>query len=173
MPRNLQGSKLHYPAVTKDDTAIIEAGQKWSHLLGRQHFIVVSDQRSVAFMLNNRKGTKIKKSKIWVWRMELASFSYNIYCRPGKENVAPDTLTRTFCCSTNSSLTQRWTDRYPQWFMPSRSIPLATFCEIQEPTFFKCYKCYMQSLYWIKATVLLFIRWDPYQSHSTFRTPKH
>lgn len=108
MSRTLQGSELHYPAVEKEATAIIEAVRKWSHFLARRHFTLITDQRSVMFMLDNRKRTKIKNSKIQEWRLELASFSYTILYRPGKQNVAPDTLTRAYCCtvSTIPSITE-------------------------------------------------------------------
>ena len=98
MSRTLQGSELHYPAVEKEATAIIEAVRKWSHFLARRHFTLITDQRSVMFMFDNRKRTKIKNSKIQEWRLELASFSYTMLYRPGKQNVAPDTLTRAYCC---------------------------------------------------------------------------
>ena len=62
MSRTLHGSELHYPAVEKEATAIIEAVRKWTHFLSRQHFTLVTDQRSVSFMLDNRKRTKIKKT---------------------------------------------------------------------------------------------------------------
>lgn len=103
MSRTLQGGEVHYPAVEKEATAIIEAVRKWEHLLARQHFTLITDQRSVAFMLDNRKRTKIKNSKILEWRVELASFSYTIKYRPGNENVAPDTLTRVNCCASFST----------------------------------------------------------------------
>ena len=103
MSRTLQGSELQYPAVEKEATAIIEAVRKWNHFLSRKHFTLVTDQKSVAFMLDNRKRTKIKNNKILGWRLELASFSYTIQYRPGKENVAPDTLTRASCCLVSSS----------------------------------------------------------------------
>ena len=63
MSRTLHGSELHYPAVEKEATAIIEAVRKWTHFLSRQHFTLVTDQRSVSFMLDNRKRTKIKKQQ--------------------------------------------------------------------------------------------------------------
>ena len=103
MSRTLHGSELHYPAVEKEATAIIEAVRKWTHFLSRQHFTLVTDQRSVSFMLDNRKRTKIKNNKIQCWRLELASYSYNILYRPGKENAAADSLTRGFCSSTSIS----------------------------------------------------------------------
>lgn len=105
MSRTLQGSELHYHIVEKEATAIIEAVRKWSHFLARRHFNLVTDQRSVAFMFDTRKRTKIKNNKIQEWRMELAAFSYTIRYRPGKENVVPDTLTRAFCCSAFASST--------------------------------------------------------------------
>lgn len=101
--RSLSGSELHYPAVEKEATAIIEAVRKWEHFLVRQHFTLVTDQRSVAFMLDSRKRTKIKNNKILCWRLELASFSYSIHFRPGKDNVGPDALTRAFCSSVFTS----------------------------------------------------------------------
>ena len=109
MSRTLQGSEMHYPPVEKEATAIIEAVRKWEHLLARQHFTIITDQRSVAFMLDNRKRTKIKNNKIQGWRLEFASFSYTITYRPGVDNVGPDTLTRAFCASvteTNSNLSK-------------------------------------------------------------------
>ena len=103
MSRTLQNSELHYPPVKKEATAIIEAVRKWSHFLARRQFTLLTDQRSVAFMLDSRKRTKIKNNKIQGWRLELASFSYTIKYRPGKDNVGPDTLTRVFCASSTSS----------------------------------------------------------------------
>ena len=100
--RTLQGSELHYPAVKKEATAIIESIRKWAHLLNRQTFTIITDQRSVAFLLDNRRRTKIKNSKVQQWRIELASFSYTIKYRPGKQNTGPDTFSRAFCPSIAS-----------------------------------------------------------------------
>ena len=103
MSRSFQGSEIHYPAVEKEATAIIEAVRKWSHFLSRQPFVLITDQRSVAFMLDNRKRTKIKNNKIQCWRLELASFCYTIKYRPGKDNTAADSLSRAFCASMTIS----------------------------------------------------------------------
>ena len=64
MSRTLQGSELHYPPVEKEATAIVEAVRKWRHFLAGRHFTLVTDQRSVAFMIDNRKRSKIKNNKI-------------------------------------------------------------------------------------------------------------
>ena len=85
MSRTLQPHECHYPAVEKEATSIIEAVRKWRHFLARQHFNLVTDQQSVAFMLDSRKRTKVKNNKIQSWRLELASLSYTIQYRPGKE----------------------------------------------------------------------------------------
>ena len=97
--RTLQGTELHYPAVEKEATAIIESIRKWDHLLNRQTFTIVTDQQSVAFMLDSRRRTKIKNSKVQQWRIELASFSYTIKYRPSKQNTGPDTFSKAFCSS--------------------------------------------------------------------------
>ncbi|XP_041360605.1 uncharacterized protein LOC121376884 [Gigantopelta aegis] len=103
MSRTLQGSELHYPPLEKEATAIIEAVRKWRHFLAGRHFTLVTDQRSVAFMLDNRKRSKIKNNKIQDWRIELASFCYTVKYRPGKDNVAPDSFTRAFLSSVSTS----------------------------------------------------------------------
>ena len=103
-PRTLQPSERHYPAVEKEATAVIEAVRKWRHFLARQRFHIVTDQQSVAFMFDTRKRTKVKNNKIQSWRLERASFSYTIRYRPGKDNIAPDALSRAICgmtCATN------------------------------------------------------------------------
>ena len=64
MSRTLQGRGMHYPHVEKEATAIIEPVRKWEHLLARQYFTIITDQRYVAFMLDNRQRTKIKNNKI-------------------------------------------------------------------------------------------------------------
>jgi len=35
---------------------------------------LIIDQRSVAFMLDSRKRTKVKNSKIFCWRLKLAEY---------------------------------------------------------------------------------------------------
>ena len=103
LSRMLNKSEVRYPAVEKEATAIIEAVRKWRHLLQGRHFTIITDQRSVAFMMDGRRRTKIKNDKIHGWRIELASFDYDVRWRPGCENVAPDTLTRTTCVMAQSS----------------------------------------------------------------------
>ena len=102
MSRTLQGSELHYPAMEKEATSIIEAVRKWSHFLIRKPFTIITDQRSVAFMFDARKRTKIKNNKVLCWRLELASFTYTIVYRPGVNNAAPDALSRAFCATINT-----------------------------------------------------------------------
>ena len=53
-------------------------------------------------MLDNRKRSKIKNNKIHCWRSELASFSYTIKFRPGRDNVAADVFTHAVCASVNT-----------------------------------------------------------------------
>ena len=102
MSRTLQGNELHYPPVEKEATAIIEAVRKWRHLANR-HFTLVTDQRSVAVMIDNRKRSKIKNNKIQSWRLELASFNYTVKYRPGKESVAPDSFALACIASMSTS----------------------------------------------------------------------
>jgi len=102
MSRSLSGSELHYPVVEKEATAIIEAVRKWHHFQAGRHFTLITDKKSVSFMFDNRKRTKVKNNKTQCWRLELAPFSYQIQYRPGKDNSVPDTLTRAFCSAVSA-----------------------------------------------------------------------
>ena len=64
MSWTLRGSERHYPAMEKEATAIIESVRKWEHLLARRPFTILTDQKSVAFMMDNKRRTKIKNNKI-------------------------------------------------------------------------------------------------------------
>lgn len=104
MSKTLSKSEKWYPAVEKEALTIIEAVRKWNHLLSRQHFTLITDQRSVSYMFDNRRRTKIKNNKIQTWRMELAEFSYTVNYRKGKNNVVADSFTRAHCLAVSNNL---------------------------------------------------------------------
>jgi hypothetical protein len=95
--RTLHGSEMRHSAVEKEAAAIVESLDFWRHYLAGKHFTLITDQRSVSYMFDNRRRGKIKNEKIQRWRMELACFDYDIIYRPGRDNSAADTLTRAFC----------------------------------------------------------------------------
>ena len=99
--RTLSNSERHHSSVEKEAYAIVEALRKWKHYLLGNHFHLLTDQRSVAFMFDNQKLGKVKNEKIARWRIELSSFSYDIMYRAGAGNVAADALSRS-CCATNN-----------------------------------------------------------------------
>ena len=92
--RTLNPSEIRHHAVEKEAAAIVEAIRKWRHfLLGRQ-FRIITDQKSVSFMFDGKRKSKIKNDKICRWRIELSQYKFTITYRPGKENVAADTFSR-------------------------------------------------------------------------------
>ena len=98
--RTLNPSERHHSAVEKEACAIVEAIRKWRHFLIGNAFKLVTDQRSVAFMYDNKQRGKIKNDKIQRWRLELSEFHYDVIYRPGKENHAADAFSRNICGST-------------------------------------------------------------------------
>ena len=101
--RTLRGSELKHASVEKEAQAIIEAVRYWRHFLTGRHFVLVTDQKSVSFMLNTKHPGKIKNEKIMRWRMELLCYSFDIVYRPDSENVPPDTFSRS-CASVAVTL---------------------------------------------------------------------
>ena len=55
---------------------------------------MITDQRAVSLTFNPFRLGKIKNIKIQTWRAELGNFDYEIQHRPGKENYAPNALSR-------------------------------------------------------------------------------
>ena len=94
MSRTLSPTLQKYPTWEREATAVIEAVRKWAHLLHGRTFCLVTDRRSVAFMLDPLKGKKIKNNKILLWRRELGTFSYRVEHTHGVENMVPDALSR-------------------------------------------------------------------------------
>ncbi|KRX73852.1 Retrovirus-related Pol polyprotein from transposon 17.6 [Trichinella sp. T6] len=95
--RTLQGPEKRYAAIEKEAQAIIEAIRHWKHYLTRRHFTIKTDQKSVSFMFSKRNVSKIKNGKMMRWKIELFCYDFDIIHRPGKDNVTPDALSRTFC----------------------------------------------------------------------------
>ena len=72
-----------------------------------QTFILMTDQRTVAFVLDSLRCSKIKNDKIQQWRVELAVLTYVIKYRPGQRNTARRTWrARCSAMSTFNSLEQ-------------------------------------------------------------------
>ena len=63
MSRTLSKSECNYPTVEKEAASIIEAVRKWGHYLYSRPFTSITDQRSLAFMFDQRNRGKIKNSK--------------------------------------------------------------------------------------------------------------
>ena len=58
--RTLNPFEKRYPAVEKKATAIIKAVRKWFHFLKGRHFLLTTDQKSIAFMFDKKNKGKIK-----------------------------------------------------------------------------------------------------------------
>ena len=73
--------------LKKEAAAIVESIRTWRHFLISQKFKLITDQKSISFMFDNHKKSKIKNVKISRWRVELSQYKFDIQYRPGKENV--------------------------------------------------------------------------------------
>ena len=85
--------------MEKQACAVDKAFRKWKQLLLGKSFTLITDQRSVSFMLNMRHPSKLENDKIQRWQLELAAFNFTIIYRPGKLKFAPDTLSRVIFAS--------------------------------------------------------------------------
>ena len=72
----------------------MEAASRWSHYLSGKCFDLITDQRTLSFMLDKTSKGKVKNRKIQLWRTELGCFDYRLHHRQNKLNVVPDSLWR-------------------------------------------------------------------------------
>ena len=101
--RTLNASEKKHSSVEKEAYAIVEAIRKWRHFLSGRHFTLITDQKSVSFMFDSKMSNKIKNDKILRWKLELASYSFDIKYRPGTENTSADMFSRVYCSAASIS----------------------------------------------------------------------
>ena len=99
LSRSLSKAEKHQSIVEREACAIIECCRKWRHLLlTAPFFTIVTDQKSVSFLFDSHKVSKIKHEKMTRWRLELSEYNFNIEYRPGRLNAAADALSRVSAC---------------------------------------------------------------------------
>ena len=101
--RTLHGSELKCPPVEKEACAIIEAIIHWEQYLTVRSFRLITDQKSLSLMLNPQNKRKIKKDKIFRWRLELSCYNFDVVFRPGKDNNVAGTFRRVYCLAFNTN----------------------------------------------------------------------
>ena len=92
--RTLSSSERNHSSVEKEAYAIVESIRRWSHLLLGTVFTIVTDQKSVSFMFDEKHSSNVKNDKIARWRIELLPYKYKIIYRSGAQNIPADALTR-------------------------------------------------------------------------------
>lgn len=98
-PRTLSDCETIHSTVEKEAYAVVESLRQWRHYLNRRYFCLITDQKSVSFMFDNKQPGNIKNNRIQRWQMELSDYKYDIIYRPGKYNTVADALSRT-CATT-------------------------------------------------------------------------
>ena len=92
--KTLTTSEKTQSSVEKEAKACVEAVKKWYHYLSGRRFTLITDQRSVAFILDPLRKGKTRNAKIARWRLELLGLDFDVHYRPGSENLAANTLSR-------------------------------------------------------------------------------
>ena len=87
---------MRHSSAEKEASAIVEALRKWSHFLQGRKFTLVTDQKSVSFMYDNKRHSKVENEKILHWKLDLSHYDYDIIYRAGKHNSVPDALSRAY-----------------------------------------------------------------------------
>ncbi len=89
----------------------------WKHYLTGKRFSLKTDQKSVSYMFDQRHEGKIKR-----WRVELSCYCFDIVYRPGKENIPPDTFSRSTCAALPNNLLYQLHRSLSSWCYPNVSF---------------------------------------------------
>lgn len=90
----LNDTEKRWPIVELEAYSIIRATEAFRHFLLGTEFNLITDQKSVAFLLDSRPKNKIKNAKINRWRLSMAEFVFNVQYRAGADNHAADAFSR-------------------------------------------------------------------------------
>ncbi|WVY96197.1 hypothetical protein V8G54_028348 [Vigna mungo] len=85
--------------------AIVLAVQKWKHYLMGSHFLIVTDQKSLKFLTDQRLLTEQQ----FKWASKLIGYDFEIHFRPGKENHVVDAFSgRQYFMAVSLFQTDEW-----------------------------------------------------------------
>ncbi|WVZ14456.1 hypothetical protein V8G54_012022 [Vigna mungo] len=102
---------------------IVQAVQKWKHYLMGSHFVIITDQKSLKFLTDQRLLTEQQ----FKWAFKLIGYDFEIRFRPGKENSVADALSRRQYFMA-MSLFQ--TDEWETWETEVQHDPKLVFQEL-------------------------------------------
>ncbi|XP_062028068.1 uncharacterized protein LOC133743955 [Rosa rugosa] len=86
----------------KEMMAVVYAVQHWRPYLLGHHFKIYTDHRTIEHFLKQRITTPAQQK----WLLKLMGYDYSIFYKAGKNNAAPDALSRNLDLSTLTGVSQ-------------------------------------------------------------------
>ena len=90
MSHRMTSAQMNYPVHEQELLALMDSLKEWRHYLHGQRFTVYTDHISLKYLQTQ---PKLSRRQIR-WSQELADYDYDIFHKPGKENVVADALSR-------------------------------------------------------------------------------
>jgi hypothetical protein len=83
-------AQVKYSAVEKELLAIVSCTEHFHYSLYGRHFNIYSDHMPLTFLLTKSNPSK----RLQRWMERLATYSFTIYYKPGKDKIVADALSR-------------------------------------------------------------------------------
>jgi len=94
--RILNKPQKMFPVVQEEAVSIVESIEYWSYFLKRRKYKLITDQRAVAYMLDNFRKSKIKNLKIQNRKLEMSGYRFDVEYKHGQLNSTVVALSRNF-----------------------------------------------------------------------------
>ena len=90
--RTLKGSELAYTTTEKEALAVVWALQKLRTIILGSELTIFTDHKALTFLTK----CNLNNSRLTRWVLAIQGYSFKIEHCPGKRNIVPDWLSRTF-----------------------------------------------------------------------------
>lgn len=93
--KTLTAAEKNYSTIEKEALGIVFGVKKFNQYLAGRHFTIHTDHQPLISIFSNSKGLpQHTANRIQRWALVLMNYTFDIYYKPGVQNVVADTLSR-------------------------------------------------------------------------------
>ena len=123
LSQSLHGKKLALSTYEKEMLTVLLAVKKWRPYLLGQCFTILTDQRSLKYLLEQKISTPTQQK----WLVKLLGFDFTVEYRKGATNITEDVLScqaESMGIHALSTITPKWLNQLQQSYLEELNLIL-------------------------------------------------